>query len=359
MKILFLIPYPLNESPSQRFRFEQYFEILKSDGFDYQTQSFLDHDNWKHFAEPGKYFFKLMTLVFGYIKRCRILFRVNQYDFIFVHREITPIGPPVFEWIITRVCKKKLIYDFDDAIWLSDRRHETRLFQFVKWRSKVKNICRWSHKVSCGNAYLCDFAKQFNNHVVLNPTTIDTEKLHNPDLYKKDEHDSTIVIGWTGSYSTLKYLEDLQPVLKKIEENFNVSFMVVADRPPQLHLNSLTFLQWNITTEMTDLLKFDIGIMPLPDDEWAKGKCGFKALQYMAMGIPTIASPVGVNPSIIEHGVSGLLASSPVDWIKNLQLLISNKQLRYCLKKNSRSKVIGQFSVASNAPTFLSLFQSS
>jgi glycosyltransferase involved in cell wall biosynthesis len=357
MKILFLIPYPLNESPSQRFRFEQYFEILKSKGFDYRTQSFLDHDNWKYFAESGKILLKLMALVAGFAKRFSMLFTVSQYDFVFIHREITPLGPPVFEWIITSVYKKKLIYDFDDAIWLSDRRGETKLFQFLKWRSKVKSICKWSYKVSCGNAYLRDFAKQFNNCVVLNPTTIDTEKLHNPDLYKKNEQTHSLVIGWTGSYSTLKYLEDLQPVLNKIAENFDVSFLVIADRAPQIHLNSLTFLKWNIATEMTDLLKFDIGIMPLPDDEWAKGKCGFKALQYMAMGIPTIASPVGVNSSIIEHGISGLLASSQEDWIKNLELLISNSQLQKSLKKNSRNKVISQFSVSSNAPTFLSLFE--
>ena len=128
-------------------------------------------------------------------------------------------------------------------------------------------------------------------------------------------------IGWTGSHSTLKYLDEIQPVLHKILQEYpTVEFIVIADRPPSLDVgSSVKFVPWNSETEIKDLLQFDIGIMPLPDDEWAKGKCGFKALQYMALELPAVASPVGVNSKIINHGVNGFLCNTPEEWEEALR----------------------------------------
>ena len=140
-----------------------------------------------------------------------------MYDFVFIHREATPLGPPIFEWILAKVLKKKIIYDFDDAIWLTDRQQESVLLRIAKWRSKVGSICKWAYKVSCGNEYLCNYAALFNKNVVYNPTTIDTENLHHPSqILYPIKHPDRIRIGWTGSHSTLKYLDEIQPVLHKI-----------------------------------------------------------------------------------------------------------------------------------------------
>lgn len=211
--------------------------------------------------------------------------------------------------------------------------------------------------VSCGNAFLCAYAQQFNKNVVLNPTTIDTQNLHNRELYHPQLHD-LITIGWTGTHSTLKYLEFLQPVIQALEAKFpnTFRFVVIANKKPELSIASLEFIRWNKETEISDLLRFDIGVMPLTDDIWAKGKCGFKALQYMALGIPSVISPVGVNTEIIEHGKNGLLASSPQKWIAALEQLITNKKLRDELGKKGREKVVTEFSVQSNSQNFLKLF---
>ena len=355
MNILFLIPYPLDEAPSQRFRFEQYFATLQKKGHSFRVQSFLDQKNWRQFAAPGRLFPKLLILLNGFLRRLLILPFLSRYDYVFVHREVTPVGPPLFEMLIASVFRKRLIYDFDDAIWLTDRPDESWFLKSIKWRKKVGQICKLSYKVSCGNEYLCRYARQYNNKVIYNPTTIDTESLHNPaGLTRKREE---IIIGWTGSNSTLKYLKDVEGVISGILSTYpGVRFMVIADQEPALHLNGLIFKEWNVSSEIGDLHEFDIGIMPLPDDEWSKGKCGFKALQYMALQIPTIAAPVGINPLIIDHHENGFLASSHEEWRKYLSLLIGNKDLREEMGRKGRKKVEAQYSVRSNETRFLSLF---
>jgi glycosyltransferase involved in cell wall biosynthesis len=356
MKILFLIPYPIGESPSQRFRFEQYFNVLIQNGYSHTYQSFLDSEDWKLFFQKGRLATKFFFLLKGHFKRFWILLQLRDYSIIFIHREVTPLGPPVFEWIISKIFKKKIIYDFDDAIWLTDRRNESWLIKTLKWRGKVRSICRWSYKVSCGNEYLCSYTRQLNPLVFYNPTTIDTENLHNPALYKINR-ENKIIIGWTGSHSTLKYLNDLEPVLQTLEKKYpQIQINVISDIAPELNLNSLHFHPWSLETEISDLVQFDIGIMPLPDDEWAKGKCGFKALQYLSLQIPTVASPVGVNSNIIHHGENGFLCSSKSEWESCLSILIENKTLRGSMGKNGRENIIDRYSVLSNSSNFLSLF---
>lgn len=356
-KILFLIPYPLKESPSQRFRFEQYFPQLEANGFTYEVSSFLNSQNWQVFFKPGHVLSKVGMLLGGFARRFAAVLRATRYDYIFIHRETAPLGPPIIEWIIAKVLGKKIVYDFDDAIWLTDRPHEGKLFRIAKWRRKVGDICQWAYKISCGNEYLRAYAATHNPSAFFNPTTIDTEYWHNPDLFPVTRNDRMITIGWTGSHSTLKYLYGIEAVLQRIEREIpSVRIVVIADRQPALDLKSLVYLAWNEKTEIADLATFDIGIMPLPDDEWSKGKCGFKILQYLAMGVPAIASPVGVNVDMITNGETGYLCTSPEEWYEALKKLIENKELRRSMGAKGREFVKAQYSVASNTSNFLRLF---
>lgn len=355
-RILFLSPYPIGGAPSQRFRYEQYFEILAKNGFVIDIRPFVNQHNYNKLYRSGTSFQKFYILVIGFLKRIALVPKISKNDFIFIHREASPVGPPVFEWIIAKVFRKKIIFDFDDAIWLTDKTQESRLEKLLKSRSKVKMICTWSHKISCGNQYLADYASQFCKSVILNPTTIDTENLHNPNLYTENTH-KEIVIGWTGSSTTLKYLQSIEPVLQVLEQRFtNISFVIIADRNPELKLKNIHFIKWNEHSEIPDLLTIDIGLMPLPDDEWAKGKCGFKALQYMALEKVAIASPVGVNLKIIKHGENGFLADTQQDWITVISNLITNQQLRKECGKMGRVSIQENYSVLSNTRNFLSLF---
>ncbi|MBS1491601.1 MAG: glycosyltransferase family 4 protein [Bacteroidetes bacterium] len=357
-RILIVCPYPLGEAPSQRFRFEQYFSVLSSLQIRIEVQSFLSSRQWKVFFKKGNSIFKLRLLLYGFFKRFGALFLAIPVDYVFIHRECTPIGPPVFEWILAKILRKKIIYDFDDAIWLTDKTHEHWLERAIRWRKKVSSICRWSHKVSAGNSYLATYAKQFNEHVIVNPTTLDTENVHRFQAVDKPDSSERVVIGWTGSHSTIKYLDEIKEVLAAIEKKFpHVEFWIIADQPPPIRLSQIHFKPWSLQTEIKDLSQFDIGLMPLPDNEWTQGKCGFKALQYMSLEIPAIASPVGVNTSLILNGVDGFLCSSTEEWVRAIEYLIENPQVRKKIGKAGRTKVESEYSVASNTQNFLSLFK--
>jgi len=349
MKILFLAPYPIGESPSQRFRFEQYFEILSNAGHQFTISSFLSPEGWKIIYSKGNTLKKVKAVVQGFLGRLADLLKMKPYDIVFIHREAAPFGPPVFEWLISKVFKKKIIYDFDDAIWLTDKTDEGILTRILRWRRKVRSICRWSYKVSCGNDFLCDFARRFNNNVVLNPTTIDTN-YHKPVMKSRG---GKLVIGWTGSHSTLKYLYEIAPVLYAVGKEFpDTEFVTISNGK-----SPFSQITWSKETEIEDLAKIDIGIMPLPDDIWSKGKCGFKALQYMAMEIPTIVSPVGVNTKIVTHNVDGLVCRTPQEWTDGLRKLITDQDLRRRLGVAGRKKVENNYSVAFNSSNFLRLFE--
>ncbi len=354
MNILFLTPYPAGQAPSQRFRFEQYLHFLTEGGHQLKCQSFIDEQTWAILYKPGKVVKKAWGIVKGFLRRFFVLFTLWKYDYVFIHREASPIGPPIFEWLIAKLFRKKVIYDFDDAIWLANTSEENKLAARLKWHQKVGSICKWSYKVSCGNDYLCDYARQFNQNVVHLPTTIDTENRH---AQLKDQHTDNLVIGWTGTHSTLKYLEPIVPVLQKLEKEFSFTFLVISNHEPTFRLDSLMYLPWKEETEVQDLLRMNIGLMPLTADKWSEGKCGFKALQYLALGIPAVASPVGVNTKIVQEGVTGFLCEEVNAWEPLLKKLLEDPELRAELGKNGRKLVEGIYSVEANCERFLSLFK--
>lgn len=354
-RILFIMPYPVGRAPSQRFRFEQYLTALTAVGHQYRLAPFLSAATWSIIYKPGHVVAKTRGILGGFARRTILLWQVPAYDFVFIHREAAPLGPPVFEWIISRVLGKKIIYDFDDAIWLTNTSEANKLAAGLKWHHKVADICRWAYKNSCGNAYLAAYARQFNPRSLVNPTTIDTEHLHNK--VRDQTANGRLVIGWTGTHSTLKYLDQIVPVLAKLEaEGLDFEFRVISNQPPELALRSLVFLPWRKDTEIADLLGFHVGLMPLEDDQWAQGKCAFKALQYMALGIPALVSPVGMNSEVVQDGYNGYICATATDWEVRLRQLLAGFQLRQQLGRNARATVEARYSVHANKKNFLDLF---
>lgn len=354
-RILMLLPYPLHKAPSQRFRVENLLYLLDDAGIPYTLAPFMSEQVWQILYKKGSVPQKAASILKSYLKRCAtVLFKAARYDYIFIHREAAPIGPPVFEWYLAKVLHKKIIYDFDDAIWIPNTSANNKLAGLVKAFWKVAYICKWSYKISAGNDYLCAFAQKSGaQQIVKIPTVVDTERRYNQ---LKQHQPNNIVVGWTGSHSTLKYLDELMPILQALQEELDFTFLVIADKEPSLPLKNWRFCPWNEQTEIEDLLKIDIGVMPLSNDNWSEGKCGFKLIQYLSLGIPAVASPVGVNKIIVEEGVNGFIARDPQEWATALRKLISDTALRSAMGEAGRAKIVAEYSIRSQKSNFLTLF---
>jgi len=353
-KILIIAPYPHNEAPSQRFRFEQYIQFLNENNIETTFEPFLDSKTWKTLYSEGKVLKKALGVLNSFLRRFKILFMLNKYDKIFIHREVAHIGPPIFEFLIAKVFRKKYIYDFDDATWLPNYSESNAKFHRLKAYWKVKHCIKWAHCVTPGNQYLANYARQFNPNITIIPTTIDTINHHN---LQTDYNPEKLVIGWTGTHTTMHYLDFLVPIIRELEQQFEFDFLIISNEAPTYHLKSIKYIKWNHATEIQDLAKISIGVMPLKQDIWSEGKCGFKGLQYMALGIPTIMSPVGVNKQIIEDKKNGFLVSNPQEWKECLVNLLTDFELRKKIGQAGKQTVIDRYSVLANRNIYLNLFK--
>ncbi len=348
-----IVQYPENVSPCQRFRFELYKDLLAKNGYSVTTKPFLDKKGYEVVHQYGFFFKKIMALLKGFIGRFLLIFHMGKYNFILLQREFAPVGPPIFEWLFMKLFHKKLIYDFDDAIWIPSVSEQNSLAGNFKNAQKVKDICKWAYKISGGNEYLCNYARQYNNNVVYNPTCLDTENRYNV-LANHDVEKITIV--WTGSFSTLKYLNIVENVLKQLQEKYDFNIKIICNQKPSLNLKNVQYVEWTEANEVSELAACQIGLMPLTHDEWSEGKCGFKLIQYLSLGIPAVSSSVGVNKKIIEQGVNGYFADVDQDWYNCIEKLMLDIDIRKKMGLAGRQKIIDLYSLQSNKNNFLSLF---
>lgn len=352
-KILFLVLHRKDRSPGQRYRHEQYIEYLEKNDIQCDFSPMLSKKEDKIFYGSGNAIRKIIIGVKSFLKRFRDTLRANRYDYIYVYRDAFFFGT-FFERMLSKK-KPQLIFDFDDSIWLMDKNPNQGIFNRLKNPEKVSTLISISDRVVVGNKYLEKYALQFNEHVSIIPSTIDFDTYLGINRKEKDK----ICIGWTGSFSTIKHFETVVPALKKVKDQFKhkVYFKLIGDSSYQNKSLDLKGEKWRSETEAQDLSELDIGLMPLPNDEWSQGKCAMKGLQYMALEIPTIMSPVGVNSDIIQDGVNGFLASTTEDWVEKISLLIENEELREKMGKAGRKTVENDFSVEASKDKWLKVFQ--
>ena len=356
MNILFIAPYPKTIAPSQRFRFEHYLPELEQAGIKYNYKTFVTGEDYKIMFQSGKAIKKGLIIAKGIIKRTGLLFTLKKYQFIYIHREAALLGPPVFEWLIAKVCRKKIIYDFDDAIWIPLSSDANPLAAKIKCNWKVAKICKWSTIVSTGNSFLANYAKQFCNDVRIIPTVVDTIKTHNKT---KNQEEQPLTIGWTGTFTNFIHLPLSTPAIKKLQEKYQFDFLIIADKDPELKNINYTFLKWNKDAEIDDLIKMHIGIMPLIKTDVQLGKCAFKAIQYMSLGIPAVVTPIGANCEVVDDGLNGYWADNDDEWYSALEKLIQDAGSRTKLGMAAQQKIITQYSVIASKTLFLNLFKSS
>lgn len=356
-KVLFIASHRLNRAPAQRFRFEQYFRFLSENGVHCELSSLITEKQDYFIYKPGYLLqkFWLFSIQSKFI-RLKNLLNINQFDTVFINREALLTGSVFFENQFAR-SKARLIFDFDDAIWKPNVSEANKRFAWLKNPAKTARIIEMADVVIAGNQYLAEYASAFNKNVIIIPTTINTEE-YLP--ISKPDNNNLVCIGWSGSITTIQHFKSIIPVLYRIKEKYKskVCFKLIGDDTFQDSKLGLNGLAWTSQSEIAELSTFDIGIMPLPDDEWSKGKCGLKGLQYMALEIPAVMSPVGVNTEIIQDGINGFLPVDEEEWFDKLCILIENQKQRIQMGINARTTVINNYSFDAWKYTYLKLLES-
>jgi glycosyltransferase involved in cell wall biosynthesis len=353
-KILFIGPHRPNRNASQRFRMEQFFPYLEQAGFECDYSWFIDAEDDRIFYSKGNGWGKLKIYLKAIRVRLNDVLRANRYDVIFIQREAFMTRSVFFERKFSR-SKARVVFDFDDAIWLENVSAANKKVSWMKRPGKITDIIKMSDAVIAGNSFLAEYARRFNVNVHIIPTVIDTS-VYLPSLKNKTT-ELPVCIGWIGSSTTVKYFETMVPVLKKIKAKYGeqVRFKLIGDKNFTVNDVPIDFIQWHFEKEVTDLQALDIGVMPLPDNEWSRGKCGFKALQYMALQIPPVISPVGMNAEIVQHGENGFLASTEEEWMEYLSQLVESPALRKEMGIRARQTVIEKYSVKAQLSSLISI----
>lgn len=266
-------------------------------------------------------------------KRQADLRRVRNFDAVFVQKGVMPGLYAGFERRIAR--ERPLVIDFDDAIWLP-KEGGSSLLRWMHREGEAQDLFRHAAAVIAGNEFLANYARRFTGNVTVVPSAVDFSRY---SLIPTLRPAGPPVVGWMGSRTTLPYLKPLTPVFARL----GIAPRVVASGDPGALGLAVDFRPWRLETELNELREFAIGIAPLPDTPWEHGKCGVKLLQYMACGIPAVASPVGVHRDIIRHEENGFLAATEKDWIEILQRLLQDSELRTRIGDAARRTAIGRF----------------
>jgi glycosyltransferase involved in cell wall biosynthesis len=342
-KILFIAAHRPDRAPGQRFRFEQYLDFLQQNGFDCELSYIISEEDDKVLYQKGRYWDKFRIHQRSIAVRKKDALRANDFDIIFVFREALLTGNTRFEKLFQK-SNAKIVFDFDDAIWKLDVSNANRLVGFLKRPEKTAEIIALSDLVFAGNNYLADYARKYAKNVTVVPTTVDTSRFK-PVLHHTNNE--TLIIGWSGSITTIKHFESAIPALRELKKRHGsrIAFKVIGDAAYRNDELEIKGIPWSSETEVKELAEIDIGIMPLPDNEWTKGKCGLKGLTYMALGIPTIMSPVGVNAEIIQEGINGFLANATEEWIAKMEQLIASEDLRKNIGMQAIKTVEERYSV--------------
>lgn len=352
--ILVISPYPEGVAPGQRLKYEQYFEYLRLNGYKITVVSFVTRGLWSILYKPGKMPQKIAYTLYGFCKRLVWAPLLPFYDGIYIFHSVAPIGPALLERLYCRL-NSKLIYDIDDMIHLTHSSQANTFMKRLKGASRVTHLMKKArHVITCTPA-LDKFARQFNSNTTDISSTINTETYQPANAYRNDPGEP-ITLGWSGSHSTEKYLSLLAPVLQKVSALRKIRLLVIGSgnfTMPGLDVESIA---WQSASEVADLQRIDIGLYPLPDDPWVYGKSGLKALQYMALGIPTVATAIGTIFRVIKNDQSGLLVKTEDEWVAALLHLIDHPEERRRLGCAARERVEKYYSIHANQDVYLAIF---
>jgi glycosyltransferase involved in cell wall biosynthesis len=346
MKVLAWVPYPLGIAPAQRYRIEQWSPYLRDLGIDVTFQPFATPALSHALYARGRWASKAAGMAAGVRKRLAQARQGADYDAVIVQREGSLIGPAWSERLL-RARQPAMVYDFDDAIYLPYVSPTNRYLSYLKFPWKTRALCRMARVVMAGNPHLAAYASRYNDRVFVVPSTVSMREYQPRPAGPRD---GIPVVGWTGSHSSVPYLSLVRGALQELRRRRPFRFLVIGVERFEIPGVDVECRPWSAASEVRDLWDMDVGIMPLPDEPWARGKCGMKAIQYMGIGIPAVVSPVGANRDIVRDGVTGFHAATEAEWIGTLDRALADASLRERLGAAARESVRTLYSAEAHAP---------
>lgn len=344
-RMLVLCPFPQGVAAGQRLKYEQYFDDWRQQGWQIDVSSFMDMGLWSVAYQSGHVGKKILGVLRGHLRRLRDLARVNRYDLVYVFMWVTPMGTSIMERTIRRLARK-LVYDVEDNVVLGQALpkgyNPNALIARLKGSGKAMFLIRHADHVIASSPYLRDMClQQYGARAsTYISSSVDTARF----APRGQAPQGKITVGWTGTYSSRIYLDGLRSVFQRLAERADFRLRVIGNFDYELPGVDLEVIRWSKEREVQDLQGIDIGVYPLPQDDWVLGKSGLKAIQYMAFGLPTVASDAGMTPLIIRHGENGLLVREDEEWIASLERLIADPELRLRLGRAAREDAVAKYS---------------
>lgn len=359
MRVLGLCSYPV-EAASTRFRLAQFVEPLRERGIELTISPFLDSAQFKNLYAAGGVVEKAAGLMGPVLKRLGEIFEMRKYDLVFVQREAMIFGPGLFEWLFQKIGNVPMVLDLDDATYV---RYVSPSYgkagSFFKFFGKTNNLIRRSVAVVCGNRFIAEYVESKGTRAVVIPTVVDT------GAYSPIQKTNEIpVVGWIGTHSTFPFLKLLFPVIERLANAHKFQFKIVGAGLNSIDINGVDVenLEWRLDREIQDFQSLDIGVYPITvsdsaNEKWILGKSGFKAIQYMAVGVPFVMSPVGVCAEIGEPGKTHFNAHTADEWYEALKPLIESAELRERMGAASRKFALENYTVDAQVNRLAALFE--
>ncbi|HJX90482.1 MAG TPA: glycosyltransferase family 4 protein [Pyrinomonadaceae bacterium] len=359
MKVIAFASYPV-EAAATRYRLQQFVEPLSKRGIFLTIKPFLNSKQFAALYKPRSLTSTAVGLSKAGLFRIVDGFGARRADVILVQREAMIFGPPLIEWMAARLFRRPMVLDLDDATYISYTSPTYgKLGQTLKWFSKTDDLIRWSSVVTCGNRAIADYAESKGATTRIIPTVVDTDTFR---PVQRMPHDA-LVLGWIGTHSTFPYLKTLFPILQELATTHSFKLRIIGAGEDSVNIPGVEVenLTWKLEREVEDFQSFDIGLYPIDPTlyakDWAAGKSGFKAIQYMAVGIPFVASPVGAMAEIGEPGLTHLTAMTSDEWIAALTLLLPNREKRSVMGDAGRRHVMEHYSLMDQAEKLVQALQ--
>lgn len=346
-RMLVLCPFPQGVAAGQRLKYEQYFDDWRRLGWHIDVSSFMDEAMWKVAYEPGRLDRKILGVLRGHGRRLLDLLRVHRYDLVYVFMWVTPFGSSVMERTVRRLARR-LVYDVEDNVVVGQALpvgyNPNAIVARLKGPGKAAFLIRHADHVIASSPFLRDVCLERHGARAATyiSSSIDTERF----VPRAGTAPAKVTVGWTGTFSSRVYLDSLRTVFQRLARRVDYRLRVIGNFDYELPGVDLEVIRWSKEREVEDLQGIDVGVYPLPQDEWVMGKSGLKAIQYMAFGLPTVASDAGMTPMIIRDGVNGLLVRTEDEWVVALERLILDPPLRQRLGQAARRDAVARFSTA-------------